>query len=101
MVIKTAKNRKSFLIIFGAAILAITLFAVVGENGLIDAYRFKKERDRISLLNRTVEEENKRLADEINLLKTDRNYISRLARNDLGMVGKNEVVYRIEKAEDR
>ena len=37
---------------------------------------------------------NRALKQEINLLKTDRNYIEALARKELGMVGDGEVVYQ-------
>ncbi|MBI5560044.1 MAG: septum formation initiator family protein [Deltaproteobacteria bacterium] len=94
-------RQKRFFIYFGAALLAITVFTVVGKNGLIDAYGFKKERDRISELNRTVEEENKRLTEEIRLFKTDRRYVANLAREGLGMLGKDEVIYNIEKEEKK
>jgi len=96
------KSKKRFFIFFAASMLAIIVFAAVGKNGFIDVYRYKKERDRIVFLNKTVEEENKRLTEEIRLLKTDKRYVANLARTELGMLGRDEVIYKIEnKVEDK
>ncbi len=82
--------------IFLAAVLLIAGFAVFGDKGLLDVYRLKSERDGIISYNRDLEEENKKLEASIRLLKTDVRYIGFIARKELGMIGKNEVVYRIE-----
>jgi cell division protein FtsB len=89
--------RKKFLIFFATLILAISAFAVFGDKGLIDVYGLKKERDRLASYNRSIEEENEGLADEIRLLKTDKRYIASIARRELGMVGADEVLYKIEE----
>ncbi len=94
-------GKKTFLIVFAIAVFAITVFAVAGENGLIDVIRLKKERDRILSQNREVERESERLRREIELLKTDKRYIAEIARRELGMIGKNEIIYKIERTEDR
>ncbi len=94
-------GKKTFLIVFAIAVFAITVFAVAGENGLIDVIRLKKERDRILSQNREVERESERLRREIELLKADKRYIAEIARRELGMIGKNEIIYKIERTEDR
>ncbi len=81
--------------IFLAAVLLIAGFAVFGDKGLLDVYRLKSERDGIISYNRDLEEENKKLEASIRLLKTDVRYIGFIARKELGMIGKNELVYRI------
>jgi cell division protein FtsB len=93
---KTGGKRK-FFIFFAILIAAITAFAIFGDKGLIDVWRFKQERDRIVSQNETLEQENKRLAEEIKLLKTDKRYIATIARRELGMVGGDEVLYKIEE----
>jgi len=42
-----------------------------------------------------IAKENEELAREVALLKTDLTYIERVARNELGMVRKGDIVYRV------
>ena len=75
-------------------ILLILGAGLFGEKG---ALRMLQARRHKSALERQVAEKqdvNRALKQEINLLKTDRNYIEALARQELGMVGDGEVVYQ-------
>ncbi len=80
--------------LFLALIFAIALFAVFGDRGLIDLWRIKGQRDGIILTNKGLEEENRDLERKIALLRKDRRYIGEIARTELGMIGRNEVIYR-------
>ncbi|MBI5644442.1 MAG: septum formation initiator family protein [Deltaproteobacteria bacterium] len=88
--------RKKLLFAFIAAALFIGAFAVFGDKGLLDVYRLRRERDGILSYNRSLEQENKNLEQSIELLKSDKRYIGHIARKELGMIGKNEMVYRFE-----
>ncbi len=81
---------------FLAGILIFFVFTVFGNNGLYDAYKLRRERDRIIKQNKSIEDDNRVLEEEIRLLKTDKRYIGYIARKELGMIGKREVVYRID-----
>lgn len=82
--------------IFLSAILFFFTFTIFGKNGLYDVYRLRRERDNIIKQNKSIEEENGVLEEEIRLLKTDKRYVGYMARKELGMIGKREVVYRID-----
>ncbi|MFZ3073094.1 MAG: septum formation initiator family protein [Thermodesulfobacteriota bacterium] len=84
-------------IYFIAIIAAISVLAVFGDKGLLDVWKFRKERQKLVVQKSRLEDENKRLADEIRLLKTDKQYALMVARQELGMVKKDEVIYMIEK----
>lgn len=86
--------KKRHILIMG--MLAIGAFAIFGNNGLITVYKLRKERDGILAYNRSVEKENRDLERRITLLKTDKRYIEHIAKKELGMIGRNEVVYRID-----
>ncbi len=92
---KTEGFKKKYLLL--ALIPAIAAFAVFGDKGLLDVYKLKRELNGILSYNRSLDAENKALEEKISLLKTDRRYIGYIARKELGMIGKNEVVYRIEE----
>lgn len=91
----SAGNKKK--IYFIAIIAAISVLAVFGDKGLLDVWKFRKERQKLAVQKSQLEEENRRLADEIRLLKTDKQYALSIARQELGMVKKDEVIYMIEK----
>jgi len=78
-----------------AAVGVVLLYALVGDKGLLDVLKLKSERDGIVRFNRTLAAENAELEREIALLKTDDRYIGRVARTELGMIGKNEIIYRL------
>lgn len=82
--------------IFGAVIFAITIFTVFGEKGLIDVYKIKKDRNNILKYNSELKKENADLERKIALLKKDPRYIEDIAKKELGMIRKDEVVYRFE-----
>jgi len=79
--------------LFIALILAIALLAVFGDRGLTDVLKLKGERDEILKTNKALTEENTILQKKIALLKTDKRYIGQIARDELGMIGRNEVIY--------
>ncbi|HZX34978.1 MAG TPA: septum formation initiator family protein [Thermodesulfobacteriota bacterium] len=84
-------------IYFIAIIAAISVLAVFGDKGLLDVWRFRKERQKLAVQKSQLEDENRKLAEEIRLLKTDKQYALSVARQELGMVKKDEVIYMIEK----
>ncbi len=98
LILVKAKNREGFrkkAVLAALALVVIGGFAVFGK-GLLDIRRLKSERDGILAFNKSLEDENRGLEGSIELLKTDKRYIGRIARSEFGMIGKNEVVYRIE-----
>jgi len=80
--------------LFVALIFAIALLAVFGDRGLMDVLKLRGERDEILKTNKALEGDNRLLETKIALLKKDRRYIGQIARDELGMIGRNEVIYR-------
>ncbi|MBI5491890.1 MAG: septum formation initiator family protein [Deltaproteobacteria bacterium] len=94
---KLTGNHKKHIVLAGVAgILLVAAFAFFGDKGLVDVYRLGKERDSILSYNRSLEDENKDLEEQIELLKTDKRYIGYIARKELNMIGRNEAVYKLE-----
>lgn len=94
---KRLDSRDKRLLLAAAVLVAVAAFAVFGDNGLLDVYKTRQERDGIIAYNTALEAENKGLEEQIALLKTDKRYIGRIARKELGMLGKNEMIYRFEE----
>lgn len=89
-------NRK----ILGTILLLVSVmvfFTFFGDKGLLQVYRLRKELREIERTNRDLEKENARLRTEIHQLRTNRDYIEELARRELGLVKKGELVYQFDQ----
>jgi cell division protein FtsB len=83
-----------YLVVF---LLLMTLLITFGNRGLVDNYLMSKRLAELKSLNDGVMEENNELKKKIVLLRSDLAYIESLARNELGMVKKGDMVYRLSK----
>lgn len=83
--------------IFIICIILVAVFAAFGSKGLVDVYRLKKERDAMLGYNKSIELQNRQLEKEIGLLRTDKQYIEHVAKNELGLIGRNEVIYKLPR----
>lgn len=67
-----------------------------GERGFIHLYKIEKERQAYANKIDALEEENRKLLDEINRLRSDKDYIESQARRELGLLKDGEVLYRFK-----
>ncbi len=79
------------------SIFLLLFFVVFGENGLIDLNRLKMERDGLLQKNTELKQENISLYREIGRLKNDPKYVENVARQELGVIGKDEVIIKVKK----
>ncbi len=97
-------NRKEFLKIFCIVLLFVGLIVAwlaFGDRGFIHLYRMEKERQAYLERIRILEEENQKLLEQINRLRSDEEYIESEARKDLGLLRENEVFYRFDREADK
>ncbi len=73
------------------------LFIVFGENSLTDLYQLKIKKDNLSKKNDVLKKENLSLYREIERLKNDPEYVEDVARKELGVIGKDEVIIKVKK----
>ena len=73
------------------------MFTLFGEHGLADLNRLKTERDILLKKNDELIQKNLSLYREIERLKNDPEYVENVARNELGVIGKDEVVIKVKK----
>ena len=74
------------------ALLNLTLVIVFRDNGLVELSRLRAQERSLADQNETFARENVSLYRTIDRLKNDPVYIESVARNELGMVGKNDVI---------
>ena len=72
-------------------------FTFFGDKGLLQVYRLRRELKGIQRANMELQRENERLRAEIDNLRTDKKYIEELARRELGLVKKGEIVYQFDQ----
>ena len=91
-------SKKNILLAFAIVILFwLLMFIIFSENGLADLKRFKTERDILLKKNDELTQKNLSLYREIERLKNDPEYVENVARKELGVIGKDEVVIKVKK----
>jgi cell division protein FtsB len=89
-------TRKLNILLSIAVLLLLSLFffIIVSEHGLADLRFIKKERDRLVEDSIRLSRENLTIGIEIDRLKHDPAYIESIARQELGMIGKDEIILK-------
>lgn len=72
----------------------MSLLITFGNRGVIDNYLMSKRLSQLKEQNRVITTANIELKKKITLLRNDIHYIEMIARNELGMVNKGDIVYR-------
>lgn len=80
-----------YLIIF---LLLIGLLITFGDRGFVDNYMMKEKLAAIRKTNEQMIHKNKELKKKIVLLRNNLQYIEMVARNEIGMVKKENIIYR-------
>jgi cell division protein FtsB len=88
------KNQSILLSIVILLLLALFFFIIVSEHGLSDLRILKKERGRLVEENKRLTRQNLSISIEIDRLKHDPAYIESIARQELGMIGKDELILK-------
>ncbi len=90
---------KKHIFIIGVAVflmLFMLLKIVFDDNGVLDLYEVKKKISVIEATNEKLRLENTKLATIIERLKNDQKYVEDVARKELGMVGKDEIIFKFK-----
>jgi cell division protein FtsB len=88
-------DRQKILLLFAIlGLFSLLLFIMFSDNGLSDLFKFRSERDRLIQENMRLKRENLTLYRTIDRLKNDPAYIESIARRELGMIRKGEVILK-------
>jgi cell division protein FtsB len=79
------------------SLFSLLLFIGFGENGLADLNLLQTERDSLLKKNEELVQKNLSLYREIERLKNDPKYVEDVARQELGVIGKDEIIFKIKK----
>jgi cell division protein FtsB len=77
------------------ALAALLLgFALFGDRGILHMMKLSGQKADLSQKLAEFETQNEELRTEITALRSDRHYIERIARTELGMVRDDELVFQ-------
>ena len=92
-------KRQRFLISIVAFLLvSLFFFIIFSEHGLMDLNLLKNEKNSLVQRNEQIARENLSLSVEIDRLENDPKFIENVARQELGMIGKDEMILNPKKA---
>ena len=74
-------------------IVAMLGYAIFGNRGVLRILQAERQKEQLEVQMQGLHKEQKRLRDEIERLRTDKEYWEQLARKKLGMVREGEVIY--------
>ncbi|MEE8540219.1 MAG: septum formation initiator family protein [Desulfobacterales bacterium] len=90
-------SRQKILIAFALLVLFNFILVIIfGDNGLVDLYLLRGEKKNIVRKNELLQKKNMSLFREIDRLKHDPQYIENVARQELGMIGKDELIFKLK-----
>jgi cell division protein FtsB len=92
-----SSKKKIMLAVAIMTMFLMLLFIVFGENGITDLYHLKIEKDNLSKKNDELKKENISFYREIERLKHDPRYVEDVARKELGVIGKDELIIKVKK----
>jgi cell division protein FtsB len=88
------RKQRIFLSIAALSLVSLLCFIIFGEHGLIDLNTLKNERNQLAEKSEQLTNKNLSLSVEIDRLKHDPKYIENVARQELGMVGEDELILK-------
>jgi cell division protein FtsB len=86
-----------FSVITGLAMVGLLVFGLFGEKGFTDLNRLKGELRRMNQQIDRLKQENLALYRYIDRLRNDPSFVENVARQELGMIGKDELIINFRK----
>ena len=88
---------KKYLLYLASFIAVLFFFTIFGGRGLMQIYHLKKEREKIESGIAHLRAENQKLPAQIERMKHSKDEVEKVAREELGLVKKGEIVYQFER----
>ena len=89
-----SKKLRLLLSIAAFMLFGLFFFIIISEQGLVDLISLEKERDKLVEKNKQLASENQALSIQIERLKNDPAFIENIARQELGMIGEDEIILK-------
>ena len=93
-------KHKILLLLSSLTLVCLLLFITFSDKGLADLTRQRRLRDNLLRQNQNIIQENLTLIRTIERLKNDPGFIENVARQELGMIGRNEVIFKFQSEKE-
>ncbi len=91
-------TKDKIIVAAGIVMLFSFLFVIAfSDRGAVDLYELHLKKVRVHRSSVALQQKTRALYDDIQRLKYDPEFIENIARSELGMVGKDEMVYQFKK----
>jgi len=95
------RNLTTILLVSVLLLLALLFFIIISDQGFADLRSLKRERDQLVGENEKLARENQAISIEIDRLKHDLGYIESIARQELGMIGEDEIILKPQSSPEQ
>lgn len=95
------RNQKIVLFFSILVLMALLTYIVFGPHGYSDLTLLKQEQGKLNQKNERLTRENIAIRIEIDRLKHDLGYIENVARQEFGMIRKDEIILKPKNQPDR
>ena len=95
------RNQNILLVFSILLLIALFIYIVFSPQGYSDLMLLKQEQEKLVQKNERIARENLALRIEIDRLKHDLGYIESIARQEYGMIKKDEIILKPKNISDR
>ena len=96
--VPSAPGRRTLQMLLVFVTLVLVINALVGERGLTETLRARKQHQELVTSIERLRTENARLRDEARRLRSDPSTIEGLARQELGLIKPGEMLFIVKDA---
>jgi len=80
-------------------IVLVAIYTLTGDRGAVHLWRLRGEKAKLDEQNFRLQRENEVLAQRIRQLRNNNHYLEKLAREELNLVRRGEVIYRFPSSD--
>lgn len=95
------RNQNILLLFSILLLMALFIYIIFSRQGYSDLMQLKQEQEKLVRKNERIARENLAIRIEIDRLKHDLGYIENIARQEFGMIRKDEIIIKPQKQPDR
>jgi cell division protein FtsB len=95
--LSVVEGKLLFRISIAIALLVLLWIVFAPGSGMFHLHQQKKHLAELKTEHEVLTQQNKEMKEDIERLQTDKGYLEKVAREDLGMLKKNEIVFDFAK----
>jgi cell division protein FtsB len=97
----TIQKHRGIILIIGIALFVLFLLVYYAPYGCHTYLVMREDLARVNSEIGQLKAQNQEIKNEITLLKTDSKYLEQVARQKLGMLKKNEIIFEVPEKKDK